>query len=139
MMFKKKKKKKKPNISIGEISKRLRGFILDSQIQNAHELCVILGCSIMSDELQEREEDDSDLRVERISYLVPMLYAHAHALAEGSVEYQKTSASEDLASLPDELWLESRKMMEQIALSALMGSVSQLIDMGLLHIPKEHK
>ena len=135
-----KRRKKQSELSLGDISTRLRGFVLDSQIQNAHELSVILGCSPLSEELQEKEEDESDARVERIASLIPLLYAHAHVLAEGAVEFQRSNvSSESLKNLPDEMWWESRKMMEQMALSVLLGSVSQLTDMGLIEIPKKRK
>lgn len=135
-----KKKKKEHNVpSIAEISSRLRGFIMDSQIQNGHELSVILGCSNISEELQIHEEQESDKRLEKIAHLVPLLYAYAHTLSEGAVEYQRSNTPEALGELPDELWWESRKMMEQVALSALMGAFSQIIDMDLLKIPKGRK
>lgn len=134
-----KKKKKSKTWSINDISAKLREFILDSQVQNAHELSVILGCGRISDELAEREEEESDKRVERISHLIPLLYAHAHALAEGSIEYQKSNLPPELQNLSDEMWIESRKLMEQIAISALVGSVSQLVDLGLLKLPKNRK
>jgi hypothetical protein len=135
-----KRRKKQSELSLGDISTRLRGFVLDSQIQNAHELSVILGCSPLSEELQEKEEEESDARVERIASLIPLLYAHAHVLAEGAVEFQRSNVkSESLKNLPDEMWWESRKMMEQMALSVLLGSVSQLTDMGLIEIPKKRK
>jgi hypothetical protein len=133
------KKNKKNELTLSDITTRLRGFIMDSQIQNAHDLSVILGCSAMSDEVQEREEEESDKRTERIGYLVPLLYAHAHSLAEGSVEYQRSKITEELKDTPDEVWWESRRMMEQVSLSALLGSVSQLVDMGLLEIPRRYK
>jgi hypothetical protein len=132
-------KKKKKAVTLGDINNRIRGFILDSQIQNAHELSVILGCPIISDDVQEREEQESDKRIEKISYLVPLLYAHVHLLAEGAVEYQKSTLPDELQNLPAEIWTESRRMMEQVALSTLVGSVSQLIDMGLIDIPRKHK
>jgi hypothetical protein len=134
------KKKKKPKVlSMVEVTSRLRGLVLDSQINNAHELAVLLGCSAMSDELQEREEEESDKRVSKIGYLVPMLYAHSHALSEGTVEFQKVNASEEIKKLPNELWMESRRMLEQLSMSVLMGSISQLVDMGLLEIPKDKR
>lgn len=132
-------KSKKKRVSLGDVSNRIRGFILDSQIQNAHELSTILGCPIISDEIQEREEEESDKRLEKIAYMVPLLYAHSHLLAEGAIEYQKSTLPEELRDIPDEIWMESRKMMEQVSLSTLVGSVSQLIDMGLLDIPRKHK
>jgi hypothetical protein len=140
-MSKKKKKNKKITdpVSLSEVSSRLRAFLIDSQIQNAHELARILGCSPLSDELKEMEDDESDKRVDRISHLVPLLYAQAHALAESSVEYQKANITKDIGDLPSETWWESRKILEQIAMSALLGSVSQLVDMGLLKLPKRKK
>lgn len=133
------KKKAKKLASIAEVSARLRGFVLDSQIQDGHELSVILGCSAMSDELQQREEEESDKRVAKIEHLVPLLYAYAHSLAEGAIELQKQSIPEELKGLPEEIWWESRKMMEQVSLSALLGSISQLVDMGLVAIPKRKR
>jgi hypothetical protein len=132
--------KKKDELTLADVTNRLRGFILDSQIQNAHELSVILGCSPLSDELQEKEEEESDNRVDKIGSLIPLLYAHAHVLAEGAVEFQRANVKSDaLKNLPDEMWWESRKLMEQMALSVLLGSVSQLVDMGLLTVSKKRK
>lgn len=133
------KKKRNLGLSIGDITSRLRGFILDSQIQNGHELTELLGCSVLSDEVAEREEQESDKRTERIEHLIPLIYAHAHTLAEGAVEYQRSNLTGELKELPDEIWQESRRMMEQVAMSAILGSVSQIVDMGLLDIPKRYK
>jgi hypothetical protein len=130
--------RKTPDITLAEISARLRGFILDSQINNAHEISVILGCAATSEEVAEKEEEESEKRIEKVSYLVPILYAHAHTLAEGATTYQKSLLSELEGSpnIPEEIWIESRKLMEQVSVSALIGSISQLIDMGLLEVPK---
>lgn len=135
MLGKKKKKDSNP-VSINEVSARLRGFVMDSQIQDGHELSVILGCSAISDEVQEREEEESDKRLAKIEHLVPLLYAYAHVLSEGAVELQRQSIPAEMKNLPEEIWWESRKMMEQVSLSALLGTISQLVDMGLLNISK---
>lgn len=133
------KKKKKPNpLSLAEMSGRLRAFIMDSQIQDGHELSVILGCTAISDEVQIREEEESDKRLAKIENLVPLLYAYAHTLSEGAVEMQRSSIK-DIKGIPEEVWWESRKIMEQVSLSALLGTISQLVDMGLLEIPRKRK
>jgi hypothetical protein len=132
-----KKKRITPDISLTEINARLRAFIIDSQIQNGHELAVILGCSAQSEELQMHEEQESDKRLDRIEHLVPLLYAFAHTLSEGATEFQRSNISEELKNLPDEIWWESRKVMEQLSLSVLMGAISQLVDMGLVDLPKK--
>jgi hypothetical protein len=138
-MLWKKKPKLESTISMNDIAARLREFILDSQIQNGHELSVILGCPKISDEIAEREEEESEIRVSKISHLIPLLYAQAHALAEGAIEFQRSNVSDELKGMPDEIWWESRKMMEQISLSVLVGSVSQLVDLGLVELPKKRK
>lgn len=133
------KKKPKAELSFAEINARLRGFILDSQINNAHEIAVILGASVSSPEVMEKEEEESEKRVERISYLIPLIYAVSHALSEGAVEFQKSTIKDlgpDIPTIPDEMWNESRKLMEQVAVSSLLGGVSQFVDMGLVEIPK---
>jgi hypothetical protein len=137
-MFKKKKNQHEA-FTLAEVSSRLRGFILDSQVQNAHELSVILGCSAISDEVAEREEEESDKRVEKILHLMPLLYAHAHSLADGTVEYQRMKSEGKLKDIPEELWHESRTMMTNLAVSVLVGSISQLNDMGFIEIPRRKK
>jgi hypothetical protein len=135
MIFKK-KRKKPSGLTIAEVTGRVRGFILDSQIQDAHELCQLLGCSPLSEELQDHEEVESDLRVERIDYLIPILYSHSNLLSEAATEYQKDNM-EDSEKISKEVWAFSRNLMSQVAFSTLVGSVSQLVDMGLLEIPKK--
>ena len=75
------KRKPKKDITLADVTNRIRGLILDSQIQNAHELSLILGCAALSEEVQEREEEESDKRIAKISYLIPLLFAQAHLLA----------------------------------------------------------
>lgn len=135
MIFKRKRKSK---LSMLDMNARLRGFILDSQIQNPHELAEVLGLPRISDEIADREEEESDIRVERVAHLVPFVYTYSHSLAEGSVELQKHSL-ENASAIPEEIWMFSRRMMEQVAMSAMLGSLSQLIDMGLLQVPKKYK
>lgn len=134
-MFKKKAKEQHPTLN--DITNRIRGFILDTQIPDGHEMSELLGCSAVSDEVAEREEEESDKRLDRIAYLTPLLFAHSRTLAEGSVEFQRTSSSELSDKIPDEVWQTSRRLLEQTAMSALQGSIAQIVDMGLLEIPKK--
>jgi hypothetical protein len=134
-----KRKKRKQSLTMADMSSRTRGFILDSQIQNAHEISIMLGCSNISDELAEREEEESDKRVERLSYLIPLIYAYSKTLAEGTTTFQKENAPEELKDISSEIWIQSKKMMEEFAFSVLVGAVSQMIDMELLTIPKDKR
>lgn len=137
-MFKKFKKKPK-SVSMTEVTARVREFVMDSQINHAHEISVLLGCSAISDDVQRREEDESDNRVEKLSPVIPLLYAYAHMLAEGAVEYQRAEAQNLSKTLSEEVWVESRKMMEQIAFATTVGALSQLIDMDFIAFKKKSK
>jgi hypothetical protein len=130
------RKRSKESISINEMSNRLRGFVMDTQMNNGHEIAVRLGCAAISDEVAEREEQDSDERVSRIAYLMPLIFVQARAVAEGAIEFQKTSMP-NAEKVPAEVWANSRKMMEHIAMSTVIGSLSQLVDMHLLEVPRK--
>lgn len=132
-------KKRSESISIAEINSRIRGFLYDSQMDNAYDISLILGCGPISTEVAEKEEEESEKRMDAISYLMPLLYAQAQALAQGSIEHQRSNMPESLSSLPDELWWDSRKLLEQISSAAMMGAIAQLVDMGLLEVPKRFR
>lgn len=136
-MIKRRRKSSEPSIS--ELNARLRGFLLDSQINDAHEISLILGCGNISDEVAEKEEEESDKRLDRIQHLMPIVYAHAQSLSQGAVEFQRSQVSDSLPDIPEEMWWDSRKLMEQVSTSAILGSISQLIDMGLLELPKRYR
>lgn len=127
------KKKAIDGPTITEISARLRGFLLDSQMPSPHELAEYIGCSPISIEVAEMEEEESDKRVEQIALLTPLMFAFSHALAEASTEQNRISNPE-LKKLPDEVWHHSRKLVEQIGLATLIGTISQLHDMGLIEL-----
>lgn len=129
-------RKPKRVITMGEVSSRIRGFLLDAQLPEAHAMAVVLGCSPISDDVAFMEEEQSDKRVEEIGILTPLLYAFAHSMAEATQEVQREALK---GEVPEEVWRYSRKLVEQIALGALMGTTSQLVDMGLLHLDKRLK
>lgn len=130
------RKRKLPPVTLADVSSRLRGFILDSQIQDGHELAMLLGCSPISDEVAMKEEQESDKRVARIGAMTPLLYAFAHALAEASIEHQKSNL-DGAEKVPNEVWDYSRRLIEQVAISVLLGGVSQLVDMKFLEVPRK--
>jgi hypothetical protein len=132
------RKKLRAEVTLAELNKRIRGFLLDSQVQNAHDLSVIVGCSPISDDVADREDEESDKRVARIAHLIPILYAYSHTMAEAATEYQKTNTRSDL-KISEEIWQFSRTMTEQISLSALLGAVSQMVDMGILEPTKKKR
>lgn len=134
--------KKKKNRSIQEHTTeqaalaRVRGFILDSQARNGNEIALALGCPPISEEVLEKEEEESDLRLEEILYLSPLLHSYSAMLVEGALAYQKSVANQEMLSLGEDAWQETKKMMEHISRAVLVGAISQLVDMGHLRVSK---
>lgn len=120
--------------SVAEISARLRGFLLDSQVPTPHEMAELIGCTPISDEVAIMEEEQSDKRVDRLALLIPILYAFAKTMSEASVEHQRSSADIEIQNLPNEVWQYSRKLVEQVGMATLLGALSQLVDMGLVSV-----
>lgn len=127
------------DITMGEIISRIRGFIYDSQAEDGEHISLLLGCPDISEEVEEMEIKKSDERVARIDTLIPLLYAYAHSMAEGIVGHQMTHLSEDERnSVESDAWVQTRKVFSRVAMNALMGAVSQLVDMNVL-IPATEK
>jgi hypothetical protein len=137
------KKSRFPDLSPESITSRIRGFFLDSQMPSAHHMSVIMGCSPISEEVAEHEEEDSEARVDKIDHLIPILYAFAHTMAQASVEHQLAHLEDDsededseslLSQLPPEIWEASQNLFTQVSMSTLIGTISQLVDMGFLKV-----
>jgi hypothetical protein len=141
--FKRHRPKYKKIRSINQVKVHIREFILDSQIPDGDLISVDLGCPPISDELLEREEQESDTRVERISFLIPLLYGYAALFSEAFVHTLRPPISitedPDLSKLVDKMTVETKKIFEESMAHLLVGSVSQMIDLGLLELPKGKK
>lgn len=138
--FKKKKPKYKQITTVNQIKAHLREFILDSQIPNGEDISRQLGCSPISDEILEKEEQESDLRVDAISHLIPLLYGYSALFSEAFVT--TISHPEEFLKNPDMIKIMkdfnkmNQQMFEDAMAHLLIGSVSQMIDLGLLESPK---
>ena len=123
--------------SLQDVYSRVRGFILDSQIDDPHEIAVVLGCPKISEDVAEMEEEASENRVEQIAHLSPFIIFFAKTIAEGLVETQRIEDTQN--EIPKEVWLNTKRLVEHTAVSALMGALPQLIELRLLEIPKRRR
>lgn len=137
MIFRKKSKLSRIT-SVKHIKSKIREFILDSELPNAWDVTELMGCSAVSDEVAIREEDESEKRRERIDYLLPLLYSYSSIYSE-ALNAVTVSAGNKNAKASPTAELHARKMMEEMMSHLLIGAVSQMIDLGLLEIPKRRK
>lgn len=141
-LFKKKKPKYKSITNVKQIKAHLREFILDSQIPDADEISSRLGCTPLSDELLEREEEESDRRVDEISHLIPLLYGYATLFSEAFVSTLPLTVEElspELKKFREHVVQSTKHQMEELMAHLLMGSVSQMNDLGLIQLPKRKR
>jgi hypothetical protein len=132
--FRKKKEPFNMDALNAEINFRMRGLFLDSQLKDAFALSVIAGTSFVSDEVGEREQQESDKRVERIAHLAPLIFAHTYQLAKSSIELQRTKLGAAGDELPEEVWDNFQEATQHIAIASVVGSLSQMVDLKLLSV-----
>jgi len=121
------------NMSLPELTSRIRAFIYDSQLPEAEEVISYLGMPDISDDVLEREYEASEERVSEIAHLIPLLYAFAHTMAEGITEYQKAELDEE-DLLPASAWVMTRKVFTQVSVSTLVGALAQMVDLGIIKV-----
>jgi hypothetical protein len=139
-MFKKKKPKYKQITNIKQIKAHLREFLFDSQVPDADELSLELGCVPLSDELLEKEEEESDRRVEVISHLMPLLYGYASLFSEAFVSTMPVPVVKNPSPETDQflhdMIISTKHQLEDVMAHLLIGSVSQMNDLGLIQVEK---
>lgn len=123
------------DMSLPELTSRIREFIYDSQLPEAEEVIAYLGMPDISDDVLEREYEESEERVSEVSHLIPLFYAFAHTMAEGITEYQKAELDEE-ELLPSSAWVMTRKVFTQVSVSTLVGAMSQMVDLGIIKVTK---
>ena len=143
-MFKKKNKPKFTKLtSVKDVKAKVREFILDSQIPNPHEIAEVLGCVPISDDVAEREEEESDKRVEQVAFLIPLLYGYSTLFAESFIKDAHVTASEEftpeMAKMVAGITRATQHVLEDAMAHFLTGAVSQLVDLELLVVNTKEK
>lgn len=144
MIFKKKKKLEKLSSinNMLDIKNKIREFFLDTQSPDADEMSLSIGCVPISDELMEREEEESDKRIERIAYLLPLIDSYSNLFAQAYIKVNLSNADnlpEEMREQFPELQHQSRLAIEEAFNQVLMGAFTQVVDLDLLEVPKGRK
>ena len=117
-----------------EVMFRIRGLFLDSQLNDSFSLSVIAGTSLVSEEVAEREQEESQKRIARVAHLYPMIFAHTYQIAKATAELQKTKFGDAANELDDAVWESLFETTQQIAMASVVGSLSQMVDLNLLTV-----
>lgn len=129
-------RKKKPQTKVINIETHLREFFYDSQLPEAEELAVLFGASPISKEGEEHEENRSDERVSKISHILSLVEVYSTMMTDGLVELEATSKDEDATDAPPEFWASMKTMLHTVSSATTIGVISQLVDLGLITVPR---
>jgi hypothetical protein len=141
-IFKRKKKHKSAVGNFADVKTRIREFVLDTKVPNGHDMADALGCVPISDEIAEKEEQESDKRVESIDYLVPLIYGYASLFASVIIDFSELDEGDipaPMAKIMDQLESATKEMLENNLAHFTLGAVSQMVDLKLLTVPKKYK
>lgn len=141
-IFKRRTKHKRAVANFADIKTRIREFILDTKIPNGHDVADSLGCVPISDEVAEKEEQESDKRVESVDYLVTLIYGYASLFAGAVIDFSEFDEEDipaPMAKIMGQLELATKAMLEDNLAHFTLGALSQMVDLKLLTIPKDYK
>lgn len=136
MKWFKKKRKSHARRTI-DIDSHIRELLFDCQFPEANEIAIALGSPQISDEVIEKEEEESDRRVDEIRYLFPLLESYASLVAEGVVAVQQKDP--EVSEIPERFWKITRKLLTMVSFSLLVGALSQLNELELIEVHDDPK
>lgn len=112
-----------------------RWFLYDTGIGHENELAEAIGLTRVSEEGEAKEREDSDARIEKVSYLLPFLDHISTLTAETVAHSQKSAMLEDGISISEvEHDLEIvKKVYKAIALSSVMSAFSIAAELDFIH------
>lgn len=113
-----------------------RWFMYDIHTENPNDHVDIFKISVVSEEGDEKEQEESQLRMENIQGLLPLMNLYSTMTAQYVFEMQKREIIDDInPEMKEKLEKDANKMKQfykLISLSALMTMLSSAIELGIL-------
>lgn len=125
-LFRKKKQEPREVVLVSARS-ILHRFLLDSQMQEAQQLGTLLGLPPLED--ADVEEEASAERIAAAAPLLPIIYYFTTSISASVSEYFRTMGKDEMTEDQSALLT---SLMSRVTMSAVLGSVCQLEDMGLI-------
>ena len=117
------------------LSTLMRWFIYDVGLGEPNDLSKLLGMNPVSEEGNEKEMEDSDIRLDSINTLLPFLHTMAEMSADlitsiqiDEIEKSDSDAAEEILRETDIM----KTLYKVVALSSLIGAFSSAMDIGLI-------
>jgi hypothetical protein len=117
------------------LSTILRWYVYDTELGEPNEVAEILGLNRASEEGDEKEREDSDVRMDNIEYLLPYLNAMSDIAADVITGVQVDEIKKDNPDNAEEIEREldtMRVLYKVVSLSAIIGAFSSAMEIGLI-------
>lgn len=131
-MFWRRKKKSAPVLLPMKVTgdELLHRFLLDTQIEDSQQLSLLLGLSPLED--PDEQIALSNERVVRASLLIPLIRLFSVAYSASLVEFFRVH-NDAYRELTDEEAGVLTSLLDHVATSTVIATVTQLEDMGLIN------
>ena len=126
------------NAAVQLVKTKIREFLYDTQVEDAEHMSELMGCTPISDDVQDREITESETRVEQISHLIPLSYTFCLIFSEAVTKHE--AAHKDEIDKEQMLLISATaKLIMGTALPVVIATLSQLVDLGLLKVTKNSR
>jgi hypothetical protein len=117
------------------LSTILRWYIYDTELGEPNDVVEVMGLNRSSEEGDEKEREDSELRLDNIGYLMPYLDSMADIAADVITAVQVDEINKDNPDNSEEIERElntMRVLYKIVSLSAIMGAFASAMEIGLI-------
>jgi hypothetical protein len=117
------------------LSTILRWYIYDTELGEPNDVVEVMGLNRASEEGDEKEREDSEMRLDNIGYLMPYLDSMADIAADVITAVQVDEITKDNPDNVEEIERElgtMRVLYKIVSLSAIMGAFASAMEIGLI-------
>lgn len=114
-----------------------RWYLYDVEVNNPNALAVLLDLTPVSEEGDEKERQDSEVRVDRLYNIFPFIKTMAEINAKAVFQVQRAELPEELTKLlnPNSPEMEQLiKFYEHLSFAAIMSAFSSAAELGLVEL-----
>lgn len=114
-----------------------RWYMYDLDVEDTNKLAVQLDLTPVSEEGDEKERQDSDVRINRINALMPFFYTLADINAKVVFAVQKSSLPEEVSSMVDPNSPEAEQLFRfysSMSFAAILSAFSSAAELGLVDL-----
>lgn len=119
------------------ISTLARWYLYDLDVANPNKLAVSLDLTPVSEEGDEKERQDSDVRITRLEGMMPFIHTMADINAKAVFQVQKNELPEEMRKFlsTESPELEQLvKFYESMSFAAILSALSSAAELGLIDV-----